>query len=105
MLAEALHSVVDTGNSVMLWRGVRRSRRPAHARHPYGHGKELYFWSFVVAVSMFSVGGVVSIYEGIGRILQPQEPTKLDLPLPLHKREFEVVIIIAVVSGEMVGAD
>ena len=72
MLAEGLHSVVDTGNSVMLWWGVRRSKRPAHPRHPFGHGKELYFWSFVVAVSMFSVGGVVSIYEGIQKAIKPE---------------------------------
>ena len=77
MLAEALHSVVDTGNSLMLWWGVRRSRRPPHASHPFGHGKELYFWSFVVAVSMFSVGGVVSVYQGVGRILHPEEPKHL----------------------------
>lgn len=77
MLAEALHSVVDTGNSVMLWWGLRRSTRPPHASHPFGHGKELYFWSFIVAVSMFSVGGVVSIYQGVAKILHPEEPKDL----------------------------
>jgi len=77
MLAEGLHSLVDTGNSIMLWWGVRRSKRPAHARHPFGHGKELYFWSFVVAVWMFSVGGVVSIYAGVGKILRPEESRDL----------------------------
>ncbi len=77
MLAETLHSVVDSGNSLMLWWGVRRSRRPPHASHPFGHGKELYFWSFVVAVSMFSVGGVVSVYHGVERILRPEEPKDL----------------------------
>jgi len=52
MLAEGLHSVIDTGNSLLLALGLRRSRRPAHARHPFGHGKEIYFWSFIVAVKV-----------------------------------------------------
>ena len=72
MLAEGLHSIVDTGNSLLLLLGMHRSRRPPHPLHPFGHGLELYFWSFVVAVSMFAVGGVLSIWEGVSHLLRPQ---------------------------------
>jgi cation diffusion facilitator family transporter len=75
MLAESFHSAVDTGNSFLLLLGERRSRLPADDVHPYGHGKELYFWSFVVAVSMFAVGGVMSITEGIRHLLNPEPIT------------------------------
>src|SRR5690242_5414057 len=68
MLAEFFHSAADTGNSLLLLYGMHRSHRPADRGHPFGHGKELYFWSFVVAVSMFSVGGVLSIWEGVSHI-------------------------------------
>lgn len=72
MLAECFHSAVDTGNSVLLLRGMRLSREPADEAHPFGHGKVLYFWTFVVAVSMFAVGGVMSIYEGIQHLIHPE---------------------------------
>jgi len=73
MLAEGFHSSVDIGNSVLLLFGMRRSQRPADELHPFGHGKELYFWSFVVAVSVFSVGGVLSIWEGVNHLQHPAE--------------------------------
>jgi cation diffusion facilitator family transporter len=75
MLAEGIHSLVDTGNEVLLLVGLRRSRRPADATHPMGYGMELYFWSLIVAVLLFGVGGGFSIYEGIHRLGHPSKGT------------------------------
>lgn len=72
MFSEAIHSVVDTGNEVLLLVGLRRSARPADDEHPFGHGKELYFWSLLVAVLLFGIGGGVSVYEGIHRLMDPR---------------------------------
>ena len=71
MFSEALHSVVDTGDGLLVLLGLRLSHRPPSPRHPYGHGLEVYFWSMVVAMSIFGMGGVVSIYEGIDRMRHP----------------------------------
>jgi len=71
MLSEGIHSLVDTGNQVLLLVGIRRSRRPPGPNFPYGHGKEVYFWSFVVAILIFAVGAGMSVYEGIKHLLQP----------------------------------
>lgn len=71
MLSEGIHSVVDTSNQGLLLLGLRRSRAPADDDHPFGHGKELYFWSLVVAIVLFGVGGGLAIYEGIVHVLAP----------------------------------
>jgi cation diffusion facilitator family transporter len=76
MMSEAVHTVVDTGNELLLLYGLRRASRPADADHPFGHGRELYFWSFVVALLVFALGAGVSIYEGVNHVLHPVEISK-----------------------------
>jgi cation diffusion facilitator family transporter len=77
MLAEAFHSTADSGNELLLLVGMKRSERPADALHPYGHGKALYFYSLLVAVYIFGVGGVLAVHEGISRLLHPKLPDHL----------------------------
>ncbi len=72
MMSEGIHSLVDTGNQVLLLHGMKRAKKPADAQFPFGHGKEMYFWSFVVSILIFAVGAGVSIYEGIHRIAEPE---------------------------------
>src|ERR1041384_3129416 len=72
MWAEAVHSAVDCGDQILLLYGLHRSKLPPDEAHPLGHGRELYFWSFIVALMIFAVGAGISIYEGVLHIRQPE---------------------------------
>jgi cation diffusion facilitator family transporter len=86
MLSEGIHSSVDSFNGVLLLVGIRLSQRPATPEHPFGHGKELYFWSLIVAVLIFGLGGGISFYEGIQHIRHPQ---------PLQNPTWNYVVLAA----------
>jgi cation diffusion facilitator family transporter len=72
MLAEGIHSVIDTGNECLLLLGIRRSRKPPDDLHPFGYGKEIYFWSLIVAILLFGIGGGLSVYEGWHALKNPE---------------------------------
>ena len=92
MLSEGIHSLVDTGNGGLVLMGMRRGVQPADAEHPFGHGMELYFWTLIVAISIFGIGGGMSVYEGILHMLHP---TPIENPWP----SYIVLAISAVVEG------
>src|ERR1041384_2896315 len=77
MMAEALHSVADTTNQIFLLLGLRFYKRPASDKHPFGFGKERFFWSFIAAIFIFGVGATYAIYEGIEKLAHPHAPTNL----------------------------
>ena len=98
MMAESLHSLADTTNQVFLLLGLRFYKRPASEKHPFGYGKELYFWSLIVAVLIFGVGGGISIYEGIVHLIHPSEledPTWSYVVLGLAVVFESIVFVIA----------
>ncbi len=84
MMSEGIHSIVDTGNQILLLYGLKQAAKPADAEFPFGHGKEIYFWSFVVAILIFSVGSGISIYEGIRHINHPS---------PLHDPTINYIVL------------
>lgn len=91
MLSEAIHSVVDTGNQVLLLYGLKRAGRPADQSHPFGYGMELYFWTFVVAILIFAVGAGISFYEGIVKLIEPH---------PLHDPYVNYIVLAIAMAFE-----
>lgn len=97
MLAEAIHSFADTGNQVLLFIGLKQAQRPADVSHPLGYGKLSYFWSFIVAVLLFSMGGLFSIYEGWHKLHESE---------PLNQAWVALVVLgvsIVLETGSLLG--
>lgn len=97
MLAEAIHSYADTGNQVLLYLGLKQSQRPPDSEHPLGYGKLSYFWSFVVAILLFTMGGLFSIYEGLHKLSHPEPLSQIWVAI--------VVLVVAIVleGGSLLG--
>jgi cation diffusion facilitator family transporter len=91
MLAEAIHSLADCGNQALLLRGMSEAKRAPTAEHPLGHGGVVYFWAFLVAILLFTVGGVVSLYEGIHKIADPS---------PLQRPAIAIVVLVLAIVLE-----
>ena len=91
MMAEAIHSLADTGNQLLLLLGIKLAKRPPSPDFPLGHGKEVYFWSFIVALMLFSMGGLFSIYEGIHKLHDPE---------PLHAPFVALAVLVFSMAAE-----
>lgn len=91
MLAEALHSFSDCGNQILLLIGVKQSKRPATASHPFGYGRAIYFWSFMVALMLFLGGGAFSIYEGVHKVKEPE---------PIQRAWLGILILVISIALE-----
>ena len=98
MLAEAIHSYADTGNQVLLFLGLKQSQRDPDEQHPLGYGKLSYFWSFIVAIMLFSLGGLFSIYEGYHKLTHPEPLSQVWIAI--------VVLLLAILleGGSLFGA-
>jgi cation diffusion facilitator family transporter len=92
LLAETLHTLADTGNEVLLWIAIRRSRRPPDASHPFGYGPERYYWALLAAIGMFVVGGAVSIWDGVRALIHPP-------PLEAFWAGVAVLVVALVLDG------
>lgn len=79
MLSEGIHSLIDTFNGVLLLHGIKQSKKEPDGKHPFGYGKEVYFWSFVVAILIFALGGGIAIYEGIQHLMHPAEAREYNI--------------------------
>ena len=93
MLAETVHSLADCGNQLLLLLGLRQARRAPTPEHPLGYGREIYFWSFLVAVMLFSVGGMFSVYEGVHKLRNPE---------PLRQWWWAVGVLLFAIAAESV---
>lgn len=91
MLAEAIHSLADTGNQLLLLLGLKQAKRPPTPDYPLGFGKSIFFWSFLVAVMLFSIGGMFSLYEGVHKLQHPE---------PLNKPWIAVGVLIFAIVAE-----
>lgn len=91
MLSEAIHSLVDTSNQALLLYGMKRAARPADVHHPFGHSKELYFWSFIVAILLFSLGSGVAIYEGAQKLTNPH---------PMENVHINYIVLLVAIALE-----
>jgi len=106
MMAEAYHSVSDTFNQVLLLIGLKKSRRKSDAGHPFGHGKEQFFWSFMVAIFLFAIAGGLSVKEGYHKLLHPEPITKawlayLAIAIAVFFESFALRIAIQSMKAEM----
>jgi cation diffusion facilitator family transporter len=97
MLAEAIHSYADTGNQVLLYLGLKQSQKPPDKEHPLGYGKLSYFWSFIVAILLFTMGGLFSIYEGLHKLSHPEPLNQVYIAI--------IVLVVAIVleGGSLLG--